>query len=205
MFGKRVLSKIIRFNKNICSVTTVVNNGTNKSSVEKLVEYLEPKKINETAVFKVPGTIYDPPYLNKEKPFPNYEELAINLYSYDYISLDGFYKYVASLCKNLDIDVVDYYAMPYRIVNLKTYKPFSTTLDHDYKIFKYHRVVRLANLKSSLAPILYEAIQLNLPEGVQLHIDKPSEQDEEFRYIPDTEIQELKKSLNELEDEKKKK
>lgn len=62
----------------------------------------------------------------------------------------------------------------------------------------YHRVVRIKNLKSTTAPLLFEAIQLNLPEGVKLSVGEPTVEEENFRYVPDHELKGLKEQLEEL-------
>ena len=140
---------------------------------------------------------YDPPYLNKEAAFPNYELLNINVKGYDYSVLDTYYRYIERLCVSLKIDVVEAYAMPCRTYKIKTYQPFSATLDKEFKLNHYHRVVRISNLKSTFASLLFETIQLNLPEGVQMNVSVPSEEDDEFRYVPDIELNELKQKLTE--------
>lgn len=62
----------------------------------------------------------------------------------------------------------------------------------------YHRVVRVIKLKSTTAPLLFEAIQMNLPEGVQLSVSEPNTQEDNFRYVPDLELKQLKEQLDEL-------
>ena len=52
-----------------------------------------------------------------------------------------------------------------------------------------------------MVPILLESIQLNLPEGVQLYLAEPSVEEDEFRYIPDLDISELKKEMEEIGNE----
>lgn len=108
---------------------------------------------------------YDPPYLNKKPPFPNYDLLNINLKGYDASRLDAYFRYVEKLCKSFKLDVVEAYCMPARSLKVKTYQPFSSNLDKEFKLNMYHRVVRIQHLKSTLAPFLFETIQLNLPEG----------------------------------------
>ena len=141
---------------------------------------------------------YDPPYINREAAFPNYELLNVNLKGYDYSVLDNFYKFVEKLCDSLKVTVVEAYPMPARNYKIKTYQPFSSNLDKEYKLNYYHRVVRIQHLKSTLAPLLFETIQLNLPEGVQLNVKVPTADEDEFRYVPDIELNELKQQLNEM-------
>ena len=198
-------------NKNYKSFSVIVNLNTiaanevvNEEQIKKkkpLSEYLKIKKASDLAEFKQPGSIYDPPYIIKEKPFPNHDILNIHFISYDYTRVDFFYRNIASLCKTLNIEVIESYAQPARSFNIKSLKPYSTTVDQEYKLQKYHRIVRVKNLKSTLVPILLESIQLNLPEGVELYLAEPSTEEDEFRYIPDLDISDLKKQIEEIGNE----
>ncbi len=164
-------------------LTSLLNQHTNL--------YAKKKEIIDYKAVK----FYDPPYINKKAPFPNYELLNINLHGYDYSVLDTFFRYLERLCTSLKIEVVEAYAMPCRNLKVKTYQPFSATLDREFKLNNYHRVVKIQSLKSTMAPLLFEAIQLNLPEGVQLNVTVPTEEESEFRYVPDIELNELKQKL----------
>ena len=57
-------------------------------------------------------------------------------------------------------------------------------------------------MKATIAPILFECIRLNVPEGVELKIDTPDPADEEFRYVPDVELKELQSELRAMDHEK---
>lgn len=63
-------------------------------------------------------------------------------------------------------------------------------------------LIQFAKVKATLAPILFECIRLNVPEGVELKIDVPSPADEEFRYVPDVELKQLQSELNAMDEEK---
>ena len=145
---------------------------------------------------------YDPPYLIRKAPHPNYELLNINIKGYDFTSLDVFYKFVERLCLSFQVKIVEAYPMPSRSLKVKTFQPYSTNLDKEYSFNMYHRVVRIKNLKSTTAPLLFEAIQLNLPEGVQLNVSVPSRDQDEFRYVPDVELHEMRAKLEELKPKK---
>lgn len=170
----------------------------------RLVDYLTRKDLEASKsvqmdyVSNTELKYYDPPYLAREAPFPNYNLLNINIKGYDYSVLDPYFKYIEKLCTLMNVEVVDAYKMPSRNLKIKTYQPFSSNLDKEYALNMYHRVVRIKNLKSTLAPILFETIQLNLPQGVQLGISVPTREEDEFRYVPDIELQELRKSLEDM-------
>jgi len=171
---------------------------------KRLVDYLGPNALKKQPqvvmdmVTKSEVKFYDPPYLAREAPFPSYDELNINLKGYDFTVLETYHNFIARLCRSLEVDVKDVYAMPARSFKVKTYQPFSSNLDKEYSLKMYHRVVRVKKLKSTTAPLLFEAIQLNLPEGVQLSVGEPSAEEDNFRYVPDLELKELKEQLDEL-------
>lgn len=168
----------------------------NKRNVNDLARLVKP---SDKAKIKEPGGIYYPKYLEKSEPYPNYGTVNLNFHGYDYIKLDIFNEYVSKLCKSLDINVVEMYRMPMRTYKIKTLKNFSSTIDTEYVLNKYHRVVKVSNLKSHMTSILFDAIQLNLPEGVQLNVQYPLEINEEYRYIPDIALKELKDELSQFE------
>lgn len=57
-------------------------------------------------------------------------------------------------------------------------------------------------MKATIAPILFECIRLNIPEGVELKIDTPNPADDEFRYVPDVELKQLQSELRAIDHEK---
>jgi ribosomal protein S10 len=177
----------------------------------KLTDFLKDPKANEKASVKPkfdhitsqPLKFYDPPYLARKAPFPNYELLNINIKGYDHSVLDANYKFIERLCSSLKVQVVEAYPMPARSYKVKTYQPFSTNLDKEYAVNMYHRVVRVKNVRSTVAPTLFEAIQMNLPEGVNMYVSVPAPEEDEFRYVPDTELHELRAQLDSLTDKSK--
>ena len=171
-------------------------NESNECKTEKRTNLLD--LLSQSEESKADVKFYDPPYLKKEPPFPNYELLNINIKGYDYTVIGKYFEYIERLCNALKISVVEAYAMPARNLKIKTYQPYSSNLDKEYKLNVYHRIVRVQNLKSTLAPFLLEALQLNLPEGVQLSVTIPTLDEDEFRYVPDIELNELKKQLDEM-------
>ena len=198
--NNRSFSLISNLNTKVATNETINDEPVKKKTLP-LSEHLIIKKSTDYALFTKPGTIYDPPYIVKERPFPNHDILNIHLISYDYIRVDFFYKNVCFLCKTLNIIIKESYAQPARSFSIKSIKPYSTTVDQEFKLEKYHRIIRVQNLKSTMVPILLESIQLNLPEGVQLYLAEPSVEEDEFRYIPDLDISELKKEMEEIGNE----
>lgn len=87
---------------------------------KRLVDYLGPNALKKQPqvvmdmVTKSEVKFYDPPYLAREAPFPSYDELNINLKGYDFTVLETYHNFIARLCRSLEVDVKDVYAMPAR-------------------------------------------------------------------------------------------
>jgi ribosomal protein S10 len=184
-------------------------NETQKTVI--LAEFLKDPKADQKAgarekfdhTTNQPLKFYDPPYLARKAPFPNYELLNINIKGYDHTALDANYKLIERICSALKVRVVEAYPMPQRSFKVKTYQPFSVNLDKEYNIQMFHRVVRVGNVSSTVAPTLLEAIQMNLPEGVTLSVSVPTPEEDEFRYVPDIELNDLRVQLASLTDKSK--
>ena len=143
-------------------------------------------------------SVYDPPYLTQRaKPIPSYETLHVSLKGYDSVALDTFHAHCVELCRttfgisdakhvtNVHEQHMAHYAMPLRTYHCKTLQPHNVVLPvQDTTLPVYHRVLALTKLRSTLAPLLFEALQLSLPEGVSMSVTVPTEDDEEFRYVP---------------------
>ena len=183
------------FSTNLKS-TSLYRNNENKEQ-EKLIDIINNSTKTQDES-KVELKFYDPPYLNKKPSFPYYEVVSVNLKGYDASCLDTYFQYIQKLCEYFKIDAVESYCMPARNFKIKTFQPYSSNLDKEYKLNIYHRVVRINNIKSTLAPFLFETIHLNLPEGVQLSVSVVNKDDDEFRYVPDIELNELKDKLEEM-------
>lgn len=184
---------ILNYNKLTGSIRLAQTNATattTSESKKRLVDYLTSNTQSANAL-----KYYDPPYLSREPPFPNYDELNMNFKGYDYVSLNVFYKYVEKLCNSLNVNVVSSYAVPAQSLKVKTLVQFSSKLDKEFDLNIYHRVVRVKGLKSTMAPLLFEAVQLNLPEGVQMSVSAPTAEEDDYRYVPDIELNELRERL----------
>ncbi|CAF3206983.1 unnamed protein product [Rotaria sp. Silwood2] len=148
------------------------------------------------------GIIYEPPYLFETDLYPNYALLAISIRGYDYVVLEGYFRYIQKLAKSLDIKVPEAVAIPAKSSRVTILKPRSTQIDVEHHLNLYHRIVKFAKVKATVAPILFECIRLNIPEGVELKIDVPNIADDEFRYVPDVELKQLQSELRAIDHEK---
>ncbi|KAL5007959.1 hypothetical protein ScPMuIL_013540 [Solemya velum] len=151
--------------------------------------------------------IWEPDDVNANPDIPEYEILNLKLNGYDFTILESFAKYVHNLGSNLALDT-DSWASPSRTSQVVTYRPNTTIVDHKYSLVKYERIVQLQDVPSTMLPIFLEVVQTHMPEGVELKIGEPNDDEEEFRYVPDKQLQELHAELDEIdaqrEDRKKK-
>ncbi|CAF1526464.1 unnamed protein product [Rotaria magnacalcarata] len=173
-----------------------------------LVERLKSNNQNAQTVCVVPdpienrGIIYEPPYLFEVDLFPNYQLLAVSIRGYDYVVLEGYFRYIQKLAKSLDITVPEAVPIPAKSSRVTILKPRSAQIDVEHHLNLYHRIVKFAKVKATIAPMLFECIRLNIPEGVELKIDTPNSADDEFRYVPDVELQQLQSELRAIDHEK---
>ncbi|CAF1115060.1 unnamed protein product, partial [Didymodactylos carnosus] len=148
------------------------------------------------------GVIYEPPYLFETDTYPNYSMLAITMRGYDYVVLEGFFRYVEKVAKSLDVNVLESVAVPSKSSRVTILKPRSQHVDVEYTLNLYHRIVKLSKVKTTIAPIIFECIRLNIPEGVELKIGVPDIKDDAFRYVPDVELKQLQSEMDAITKEK---
>ena len=55
------------------------------------------------------GVLYEPPYLFETDPYPNYQLLSVSIRGYDYVVLEGYFRYIQKLAKSMAITVPDAY------------------------------------------------------------------------------------------------
>merc|ERR1712050_44308 len=142
-------------------------------------------------------SVFEPDDINIEPEIKEYDELHINLKGYDFTVLEHYSKYVHNLVKSFELDC-DCWPVPAKTTKIHTYKPNSAIIENTYDLATYHRVVSVEDLPAPMAPVLFEFIQQNLPEGVELNVDHPNPEEEEFRYLPDKELDMLHGQLEEL-------
>jgi ribosomal protein S10 len=171
-------------------------------------QVVQSKSENAQTVCVIPdpvtnrGVIYEPTYLFETDLYPNYSLLAISIRGYDYIVLEGYFRYIQKLAKSLDLNISEAVPIPAKSSRVTILKPRSAQIDVEHHLNLYHRIVKLAKVKATIAPILFECIRLNIPEGVELKIDLPNAVDDEFRYVPDVELKQLQSELRAIDHEK---
>ncbi|KAI3388961.1 hypothetical protein SNEBB_002872 [Seison nebaliae] len=158
------------------------------------------RKVSSFVVIKnpIPGRVYDPPYINKERTIPVHSDLSISLTGYDYVPLHNFYRYLLKLTKRLNFIVDDHFPIPARTYSINTFKAHGQTINETYELKKYHRLIKLADVEGKDVSLLYEIIATHLPEGISIEIKKNDINEEDFRYVPDVELDTLKGELDEM-------
>jgi large subunit ribosomal protein L48 len=144
-------------------------------------------------------SIYEPEYLDKLKPeVPVYELLNIQLKGFDFPVLEKFGRYVHKTAETLNLSVEDSWATPHQALKIQKYKPQSSLVETEYDLNVYERNVQVSNMPASSAGVLIELLQASLPAGVQLCIHPNIQDHQDVRYIPDLELEELQKQLDEI-------
>lgn len=143
-------------------------------------------------------SVFEPDGLNPEPEVPEYEALNIQMRGYDYVTLESFAKFAHNIVKNLGLES-DAYAVPARTSTVQNYKPFSINIETAYNLAMYERTVQVEDIPNTLAPILMEVLQQNAPEGVNICIKEPNQDEEDFRYVPDIMLIDLQAQVEELD------
>ncbi|XP_044750035.1 39S ribosomal protein L48, mitochondrial [Coccinella septempunctata] len=154
---------------------------------------------NISGLRKFSNDLYEPDYLKELQPkFPIYETFNIQLKGYDYPILENYQRFVHKIADNMDIDVEDAWAIPAQTLQISTYKPQSEVVNSQYKLNLYERMIKIRDCTSLQLPILIRAIEASAPMGVTVNIIPHEPYHDEIRYIPDTELRQLKQELDDL-------
>ncbi|KAK6181738.1 hypothetical protein SNE40_009532 [Patella caerulea] len=166
-----------------------------QATLQHITRICQCRRVSATS--KVFG-IFEPDNLNLPPDIPEYEEVQIQLKGYDFVVLESFSKYVHSIAREMQLES-DTWASPPQVFTIKTFKPNSTVVENAFDLKEYSRTVQLDDVPSPTLPILVELISTHAPEGVNIVVKKPDEEDEEFRYIPELEKKELKSQIEAIE------
>lgn len=90
------------------------------------------------------------------------------------------------------------FPLPHREYKVKRYKTGGTIVDAEYDLKIYERNIQISNVLSTKYPILIRILEATLPEGVTLHVDKYDPSLEKKRFIPNKDLFDVKKELDEL-------
>ncbi|XP_059613991.1 uncharacterized protein LOC132260085 [Phlebotomus argentipes] len=147
---------------------------------------------------------HDPIYLDLLKSkYPQYEAVNFRLTGYDYSVLESYQKFVHNTAEYMGFNVEDSWAVPPKKLKVQRFKPQSTVVDSEYSLCVFERIVHIEDLDAPTYPTLLRVLQAALPEGVTLEVLEHSDEQEEIKYVPDTELLQLKAQLEDMRKPKK--
>lgn len=129
---------------------------------------------------------------------PLYDTLNIQIRGYDYPVVESFQKCVHAVAKNMDIDVEDCWGVPAQDLRLTTFKPNSEIPNSQFNLKMYERNVQITDISSIQMSVLLRVLEKCTPAGIFINIVEHEEYHEENRYIPDSELNTLKQTLDEM-------
>lgn len=142
----------------------------------------------------------EPDYLKYLKPqVPVYDLLNIQIKGYDFTVLEHYAKHVHKIAVNMDLEVTDAWASPHQAFHITNTEPNTSKVAHNYYLNLYERNIQVAKMPAYSAAFFFEIIQSMLPAGVSVSIHPHEKEHEEYRYIPDFELMDLKRKLLEVE------
>ncbi|KAH9509322.1 hypothetical protein Btru_046772 [Bulinus truncatus] len=135
---------------------------------------------------------WEPDNLKLEPDVPEFSALHIRLKGYDYAVLESYLKYLHQAMESIFNLENDAWPSPARTSEARIFHTRSTVVKDKYNLRKYDRTVLIENVQTFRVPILLEYIRRNCPEGVEVALKEPSQEEEEFRYVPDYDVIQLR-------------
>jgi len=145
-------------------------------------------------------SVFEPDGLDDPPEIPEYPKLSIRMESYDFVPLESFSKFVHNMACGMGVPKTEAVMVPNSSKKITNFKLFSTNVDTTYDLKKYVRVVYVEKLQSTMAPLLFEVLQQNLPEGVDMTVSPTTEEEEQFLYVPNLMLDDLKEEIVQLRD-----
>lgn len=143
--------------------------------------------------------VFEPDDVKLEPDIPEYPSLNLRMRGYDFVSLESYAKHVHRMANDLELDA-SAWAVPARCFDIKTFKPNSSVVDNNYSLRLFERTVQIDNVPSTTLPILLEMMRVHAPEGIYVTVKEPEAEEEELRYIPDKEMQDLRTQMKAIDD-----
>ncbi|XP_043588476.1 39S ribosomal protein L48, mitochondrial isoform X1 [Bombus pyrosoma] len=164
--------------------------------LKQVTTYCRRPLFNETV--RLYG-IYEPPYLKqKEYEIPICPVLNIQIRGYNYPIIESYQSFVHKISRVFNFTIDQSFPLPHREYKIKRYKKGGTIVDAEYDLKIYERDIQISNVSSIKYPILIRILEATLPEGVSLHVDKYDPSLERKRFIPNRDLIDTKKELEEL-------
>ncbi|XP_012166343.1 39S ribosomal protein L48, mitochondrial isoform X2 [Bombus terrestris] len=136
--------------------------------------------------------------MQKEYEIPICPDLNIQIRGYNYPVLENYQSFVHKIAKVFNFTIDQSFPMPHREYKIKRYKKGGTIVDAVYDLKIYERDIQISDMSSIKLPILIRILEATLPEGVSLHVDKYDPLLEKKRLIPNRDLIDIKKELDEL-------
>lgn len=90
------------------------------------------------------------------------------------------------------------WASPPQQLDIQRMKPASSVIEANYHLTIYERIVQISDIGAPIYPIFLRVVQGALPEGVSLEVIEHTDLHEESRYVPDKDLLECKKLLDDM-------
>jgi len=179
------------------------NESASAARVNPLMAHLEPDAEPEPLNLAYRPKKVDPmslyqPFIDRRKPIPVYELVNLRLRGYDFVVLEQYQRYVHSIVVKLGLSVKESFATAAQTSKTVTYKFRTTAVENEYNLALYERTVQLPELETTKAHLLLEIIRTNLPVGVEFTMKHPDAEDDRVRYLPDLQLREKRRELQEL-------
>lgn len=144
--------------------------------------------------------LYEDPELNVMPEREEYDELWLHVRGYDFAPVESYARFLHRFTLNLDQSATQD-AVPPRTWDIATFKPRSELSDHEYKLKKFHRLIKVSGLPNNIISLMVDMATRHLPAGVELTVGEPDEELIEFMYVPDADLIALKKELEDVENQ----
>lgn len=144
---------------------------------------------------------FEPPYLHDKTPKADtYPLINIQMKGYDFPVLQGYQSWVHKALENMGINVSDSWATPCQTMSItRMQKEKKDAVEDTIQLKTYERTVQVSELPCTAVPVMLEALQAALPQGVDLYIDHHSKEVEDIRYVPNRELKELRQQIYDIQ------
>lgn len=125
------------------------------------------------------------------------------------------------MAQAMDLEVSNGWAIPPQNFKVQRFKPQSAVADSEYKLTLYERTVQVrsifaldelilvfsqfcskfsqvSDISAPIYPILLRLAQAAQPEGVSITVVEHVDDYDEYRFVPDKDLNELKQQLDEM-------
>ena len=167
--------------------------GKKKKNFLKPLEGDEARYINKSVI----AGVNEPEYLSLLKPpIPFYNLINFQFFSPDYVSLEGYTRYVQKFLRGLGFNICDYWAVPHKSYQYQIMKNEENVVDSTFDFAAYQRVIQLKDIRAVSLPVIIQLLEASKPPGLTISIKEHTDEDEKVRYVINTALLELKQELD---------